>query len=212
MRECIYEQREIEPSISLDLGDAIEVDESTEHSKEALDSLVDSLAQDLKRQVVFIQADDKVAHSSCKEELKVSSQVADYLQILLHLLYCHLVQRCHLQVTLIGVSLPQSLYAVDQEKKKPEEPEDFRELTQLLLIKPSGMDVEGLKDDIDVVKDPVEEVESPRGNICDERELVLADTCDDLDSLDLREELQQPEQRASISELLYESEFDYFLT
>ena len=172
-------------SVSFYLRNTVKVDKGTEHSKESFYALINSFSQDLKGQIVLIQADNEITHGSGEEQLEVSSQIANNLEVVLHLLDSHLIESCYFKVTLISVCLSQCLYTVNQEEKETEEPEDAGQLAEPFLVELRMMKVHALKNDIDVIEEPVEEVKGSGGDVGDQGELVLTDTRYYLNALQL---------------------------
>lgn len=132
------------------------------------------------------------------------AQLANDLEVFLDLAHCHLVQRCNFKVRLICISLSNRLAAVRQKQAETTEPENSCHPSELehreLGVNPR--EIHRLRENVNVITEPVKEVKSARGNIDHPRKVIRVALGNQLDPLCLEHRLEYSEDLSRFSNAL----------
>jgi len=114
------------------------------------------------------------------------------------LLHCHVVDGCNLEVRLIGIRLAQRSYTVDQIAYEAQEPENAGYPPEAVLPEPFRLSLCHLDKNVEVIEEPVEQVEGSGKDVGGQRKAILHTRFYDLHSFYLKHALKEPEQRAGV--------------
>ena len=117
------------------------------------------------------------------------AQFLDDAQVIHNLLDGHLVEGCDFEIALISVGLADDLAADDEEQGEAGHPAHFGGLAEGVQrhVRARLVQVARLSEDVDIVEEPVEQVEASRDNVGNFQETVGIALVDDLDALELEE-------------------------